>query len=117
MVFDWSQGPLAEGLKCYRARQFFEAHEHWESVWLGCPQPEKKFLQALIQVTVGFHHLHRDNRIGAVRLLTASLRKLDSYPDHFGDIDLCQLGDSLRASIEAIERGAPVSSVDPPQIR
>lgn len=117
MVFDWSEGPLAEGLKCYRARQFFEAHEHWESVWLGCPQPEKKFLQALIQITVGFHHLQRNNRVGAARLLTASLRKLDLYGADFGSIDVCQLRDSLRASIDAIEKGNPSSAVDPPRIR
>lgn len=117
MLFDWSEGPLAEGLKCYRARQFFDAHEHWESVWLTCPQPEKKFLQALIQITVAFHHLGRDNRVGAARLLTAALRKLDLYADDFGDIEVGRLREAVRTAIGAIERGDPLAAADQPHIR
>jgi uncharacterized protein len=54
---DWSCGELAEGLRCYRAEEFFLAHEHWEGVWLKAQEPEKTFLQALIQTTAAFHHL------------------------------------------------------------
>lgn len=117
MVLDWTQGSLAEGLKCYRAHQFFETHEHWEAVWLTCPQPEKKFLQALIQITVAFHHLQRENRVGAARLLTAALRKLEQYPSKFGGIRVGQLRDSLLATMEAVERGDAFAQILPPKIR
>ncbi|MGA8041663.1 MAG: DUF309 domain-containing protein, partial [Terracidiphilus sp.] len=49
-LLDWTRGPLAEGLACYHLGEFFLAHEHWEAVWLTLRQPEKNFLQALIQV-------------------------------------------------------------------
>jgi uncharacterized protein len=51
---------------------FFEAHEHWESVWLTAQGPEKTFLQALIQVAASFHHFHRGNRLGSVSLLRSA---------------------------------------------
>jgi hypothetical protein len=28
------QGDQCEGLRCFRSGAFFEAHEHWEGVWL-----------------------------------------------------------------------------------
>jgi uncharacterized protein len=89
--FDWTTGPLAEGLHCYRTEQFFEAHEHWESVWLTLREPEKSFLQALVQISAAFHHLRRGNRIGAMSLLTRSLRRLDCSPSPFCCVDTMQL--------------------------
>src|SRR6266849_11099605 len=50
MSLDWTQRDLHEGLRCFNSGAFFEAHEHWESVWLAAQEPEKTFLQGLIQV-------------------------------------------------------------------
>jgi len=43
MSLDWTQGDLHEGLRCFHSGAFFEAHEHWESVWLGAQEPERTF--------------------------------------------------------------------------
>ena len=59
MDLDWTHGRLAEGLRCYHAQEFFAAHEHWENEWLASQEPEKTFLQALIQVAAAFHHFRR----------------------------------------------------------
>ena len=77
MEFDWTQGALAEGLKHYQTGEFFAAHESWEILWLVAPEPEKMFLQALIQVTAAFHHLQRDNALGAARLFERALVRLE----------------------------------------
>jgi len=87
MTFDWSSGELAEGLLCYRREDFFEAHEHWEIIWLQCQEPEKTFLQGLIQVTAALHHLQRNNTLGATSLLKAALRRLESYPARYAGIE------------------------------
>jgi uncharacterized protein len=102
MTLDWTHGPLAEGLRDYNAARFFEAHEAWESVWLTAPQPEKRFLQALIQTTVALHHFTRNNRLGATRLLTAALGKLEPYPPDFASIDVALLRNDLRASLDSL---------------
>jgi predicted metal-dependent hydrolase len=101
MTFDWATGPLAEGLRCYNAAEFFAAHEHWESVWLTAPQPEKLFLQALIQVTVAMHHYTRNNHLGTTRLLTAALRKLEPYPLDFATLNVTLLRTDIHAALAA----------------
>ena len=67
------KGRWRKGLRLYDAGDFFRAHEEWESVWLLSQEPEKTFLQGLIQVTAAFHHLQRNNPVGAVRLFKAAL--------------------------------------------
>jgi hypothetical protein len=102
MTFDWTHGPLTAGLHHYNAAEYFAAHEAWESVWLTAPQPEKLFLQALIQVTVAFHHLQRSNPLGATRLLTAALHKLEPYPPDFATLNVPLLRDDIRAHLRAL---------------
>jgi uncharacterized protein len=107
MKFDWTQGALAEGLGLYDAGEFFAAHEAWESVWLRAQEPEKTFLQGLIQVTAAFHHWQRGNRVGTSRLLRAALGRLERYPAGFGGISVDLLCEDIRVWLQALEVGAP----------
>jgi predicted metal-dependent hydrolase len=117
MKFDWSEGALAEGLRLYDAGEFFTAHEAWESVWLVLPEPEKTFLQGLIQVTAAFHHLQRDNPLGTALLLQAALRRLERYPESFGGISVTLLCSDIRERLQEIEAGEPVCQLVSPRIR
>lgn len=101
--FDWTTGPLAEGLHCYRTQQFFEAHEHWETIWLTLSEPEKSFLQALVQLSAAFHHQRQGNRIGAISLLTRSLGRLDRCPAQFCNLNLRALRADARVWLGAME--------------
>jgi hypothetical protein len=114
--FDWKSGALAEGLRCYRNAEFWIAHEHWESVWLRLEEPEKGFLQALIQTTAAFHHVHAGNIRGAVSLLGKALRRFQSFPEAFGGIDLAQLREETGAWLLALKSGTGARPAFP-QIR
>jgi uncharacterized protein len=103
MAFDWTQGALAEGLRCYCNQEFFDAHEHWEGVWLKCDEPEKTFLQALIQITAAFHHLQRSNPVGAASLLRGALRRLDAFSAEYGGVAVDTLRTSVCTWIDALE--------------
>ena len=116
MTFDWTEGALAEGLRHYNSGEFFAAHEAWESVWLTAPQQEKLFLQGLIQVTVAFHHLRQNNLLGATRLLTAALRKLEPYTHDFAALKVGILRDDLRDCIESLSRDQAGTQLTPPRI-
>jgi uncharacterized protein len=105
MVCDWSCGGLAEGLGCYRREEFFLAHEHWEAVWLAAQEPEKTFLQALIQVTAAFHHLQRENVVGAVSLMKAALRRLEAYPAVFGGVNVAGLREEVGGWVRVLGEG------------
>src|SRR5271155_997242 len=73
------------GLRHFNAREFFEAHEVWEEVWLVEAEPEKTFLQGIIQIAAAFHHYRRGNTEGAETLLAAGIVKISRFPaDHRG---------------------------------
>jgi predicted metal-dependent hydrolase len=116
MDLDWTQGALSEGLACYRDARFFDAHEHWESVWFTAHPPEKSFLQALIQLTVALHHLDTANPAGARSLLQRSLRRLEECPACFGGIDVALLRTQIDDWLRMLNGTVPAAPPDYPQI-
>jgi predicted metal-dependent hydrolase len=112
MPLDWTHGDLFEGLRCFHSGAFFEAHEHWESVWLAAQEPEKTFLQGLIQVAASFHHFQRGNCAGCKSLLRSALRRLDRYPEVFAGVEVAPLRATIRCWLEALE--AVPESTPPP---
>jgi uncharacterized protein len=117
MKLDWTQGELSQGLRCYRSREFFAAHEHWEIVWLATKGPEKAFLQALIQLAAALHHIQRGNPQGAASLLRSALRRLELHPFLFGGIAVSSLREEIREWLQKLETGAAPLELAVPQIR
>jgi hypothetical protein len=117
MTLDWTADPLADGLRLYNSSNFFHAHEAWESVWLTAPQPEKLFLQALIQSTVALHHFSRHNLPGAARLFNAAFSKLEPYPPNFANLDVALLRDDIRVCLKFLSADPPLTALPPPRIR
>jgi predicted metal-dependent hydrolase len=73
------------GILHFNAGEFFEAHEVWEEIWLEETEPEKTFLQGIIQIAAAFHHYCRENTDGTETLLAAGIVKLSRFPvDHRG---------------------------------
>jgi predicted metal-dependent hydrolase len=68
------------GLRHFNARDFFEAHEVWEEIWLVEGEPEKTFLQGIIQIAAAFHHYQCGNTDGAESLLAAGIVKIIRFP-------------------------------------
>jgi hypothetical protein len=71
------------GLAHFNAHEFFEAHEVWEEIWLLEVEPEKTFLQGIIQIAAAFHHYRRGNSDGAESLLAAGIVKISRFPDDY----------------------------------
>jgi uncharacterized protein len=117
MKFDWTRGALAEGLRLYDAGEFFAAHEEWESLWLRAQEPDKTFLQGLIQVTAAFHHLRRNNPLGTALLLQAALHRLERFPASFGGVSVSLLCNDIRIRLQALETGERSPDLDSPRIR
>ena len=99
-----------KGLEAFNSGHFFDAHEHWEEVWLETLDPEKMFLQGLIQVAAAFHHYSRANRQGTQNLLQAGLTKIERFPHGHGGLELEPLRVAVRRWLAALERGE-----DPPK--
>jgi predicted metal-dependent hydrolase len=88
------------GIALFNSGRFFESHEVWEESWLQALEPEKTFLQGLIQVAAAFHHRGRGNMRGLKSLLAAGLAKLDQFPEAHRGIGLGKLRDDARKWME-----------------
>jgi uncharacterized protein len=84
------------GIALFNLGKFFEAHEVWEESWLTALEPDKSFLQGLIQVAAALHHHGRGNMRGLRSLLAAGLAKLDPFPEAHRGIALGNLRDDVR---------------------
>ena len=67
---------VSQAAACFNAGLFFEAHEHLEASWRSQPKgPTRRFLQGIIQISVGFYHARRGSYDGAVNQLGKGLEK------------------------------------------
>ncbi len=105
-----------KGLAQFNCGRFFDAHETWEEIWLSAPDPEKTFLQGIIQVAAAFHHYSRGNREGTRSLLAAGLRKLDQFPSNHRGLKLEELRAAMRRWLAALEAGNSPGREEFPQI-
>jgi uncharacterized protein len=108
---------FARGVAHFNAQEYFEAHEVWEELWLAAQEPEKTFLQGLIQVAAAFHHHARQNARGARSLLAAGIAKLQGFTDHHRGIALSDLRREAKSWLERIEAGSGAESRALPLIR
>jgi uncharacterized protein len=92
-----------KGLEAFNSGRFYDAHEQWEEVWLETQNPEKVFLQGLIQVAAAFHHYSRENRLGTQKLLQAGLAKIEPFPQVHRRLELEPLRVAVRRWLVALD--------------
>lgn len=97
-----------EGVAHFNAREFWEAHESWETIWLVAESDVEQFLQGMIQLAAAFHHVKRGTHRGAARLFEAALRRLSAFPQRFSGID--------RAGAEEVARRWSPSLTEYPEL-
>ena len=78
---------FVEGVDHFNAREFWNAHESWETIWLEAESEVVQFLQGLIQIAAAYHHVQRGTYRGAIRLFEAGLEKLTPFPTGYCDLD------------------------------
>jgi uncharacterized protein len=94
-----------KGLDAFNSSRFYDAHEEWEEVWLDTPNPERMFLQGLIQVAAAYHHYLRSNVRGARWLLREGAAKLEPFPEFHRGIDVGRLRHVARWWLLALDGG------------
>ena len=68
-----------KGIDSFNSSNFYDAHEYWEDLWSDYRLSDAKFIQALIQLAVGYFHITNDNKNGAIGLLTKCKPKFEQY--------------------------------------
>jgi hypothetical protein len=110
-------GQFLAGVRLFNTRKFFQAHEVWEELWLAELQPEKSFLQGLIQLAAACHHHGRGNPRGARSLATTGLAKLARFPDHHRGIALAELCSDANRWLEILGGDGDPGARKLPRIR
>lgn len=67
---------LEPGRAAFNRRGYFEAHELWEEAWRELSGAERTFVQGLIQIAAGLHHLEQHRPRPAAGLLRKGLQKI-----------------------------------------
>ncbi|MFN2237777.1 MAG: DUF309 domain-containing protein [Thermoanaerobaculia bacterium] len=109
-----------EGIRLFNEGLFWEAHEAWEAIWLVAAPPEKQFVQGLIQVAAAWHHVGRRNRIGATRLATRALARLEPFEQDYWRLDRTVAVEATRrlsSALEAEGGGQQLETLPRPRLR
>ena len=68
-----------KGIIAFNNRQYYDAHEFWEDLWLNYKLEDAKFIQGLIQLAVSYFHFFNKNLNGARSMMKKCLAKFESY--------------------------------------
>ena len=79
-----------KGIEAFNNRQFYDAHEYWEELWLDYKLNDPNFIQGLIQLAVSYFHLFNQNLKGARSMIKKCLKKIDPFQTTRG-IDVIEL--------------------------
>jgi predicted metal-dependent hydrolase len=96
---------LEAGRVAFLRGDFYDAHEEWEQVWDQADDPERRYLQGMIQIATGLHKLARKQSAVCERLLTKALGKLEGAPKALHGMDLATMRADALAARDAIRRG------------
>ena len=106
-----------EGLAHFNAKKFFEAHEFWEEIWLVESEPEKTFLQGLIQITAAFHHRQGGNPEGLELLLASGIVKLLRFPEDHRGLAIGELRENAKRWARAVGIGDDLGEPALPKLK
>ena len=89
-----------KGLEAYNNKNFYDAHEYWEDLWSDYVLHDAKFIQALIQLSVGYFHITNSNINGANGLLRKCIPKFEMYLPEKRGINIEKILIQVNASLE-----------------
>lgn len=101
MPDDLRRGHFDRAVAHFNARRFWHAHEDWEEIWHEAVDPQKRWLQALIQYAAALFHFKRGfHASGFSRLLETATEKAAGYAGPTEGIDWDRLKADLAPWIE-----------------
>jgi uncharacterized protein len=77
-----------QGVEEFQQGEFYACHDTLEALWIESQEPNKTFLQGILQIAVACYHLGNQNWRGAVILLGEGSRRLMSYRPEYEGIDV-----------------------------
>lgn len=80
-----------QGVDQFNQQEFYACHDTLEALWIEAVEPQKRFYQGILQISVACYHLGNLNWRGAVVLLGEGIGRLSNYQPDYGGIDVTEL--------------------------
>ena len=93
---------ILKGIDEFNRSQFYQCHETLEQVWMKKKGNEREFIQAIIQLAVGYYHYERNNQVGALKLFKAGSERLRRYEPSCLEIDVSKLIKAVETNIDQL---------------
>ncbi len=104
-------GVLA-GIRCFNAREFYDAHEVIEHEWHAERRPVRRLYQGILQIGVGFLHALRGNHAGALLLLADGIEKTGEFAPRCLGIETGLLALEAQACLDRLRALGPERLAD-----
>ena len=91
-----------DGLNSFRNSNYYDAHEYWEDLWSDYYLKDAKFIQALIQLSVGYFHITNNNKNGALGLLKKCKPKFEMFEPSCRGIDVLNILNCIDESLKCL---------------
>jgi hypothetical protein len=88
-----------KGIDYFNNKEFYNAHESWEELWIEYPLKDSLFIQGLIQLSVAFFHITNFNLIGSKNLFNKCLPKLKKFPSNHRNLNVSEIIDCAEKSL------------------
>ncbi|MCC3404977.1 MAG: DUF309 domain-containing protein [Microcoleus sp. PH2017_10_PVI_O_A] len=75
-----------QGIEEFNSQDFYACHDTLEALWMEAGEPDKRFYQGILQISVALYHLSNQNWRGAVILLGEGINRLSYYQPSYGGI-------------------------------
>ncbi len=107
---------FVQALELFNSGAWYEAHDAFEELWHEQMDPERKLLQAIVQIAVAHVHLERGNTRGCTILLGEGIGRLKpSLPVALG-LDLASLHSVVSDRLAALQSGRDPEVLPPPRL-
>jgi uncharacterized protein len=87
------------GLRLFNQKQFYQAHEAFETAWRAEPGPIRELYRAILQIGAGYYQIQRRKYEGGIAFFTSCRKWINPYPDTCRGINIAK----LRHDYQAVE--------------
>lgn len=98
-----------QGIEEFNSQDFYACHDTLEALWMEAGEPEKRFYQGILQISVALYHLSNQNWRGGVILLGEGINRLSYYQPSYGGIAVQDLLEKSAKLLSALQQAGPES--------
>ena len=103
---------FTRGLNAFNKHEFYDAHEYWEDLWSDYKLKDAKFIQALIQLSVGYFHITNLNINGANGLLKKCMPKFILFKPFQRGLNVDNIIISVESSLKNLDNIENITEFD-----